>query len=88
MSQALKATDARFVANLAEPLRQRATSAKRRLTDTYVEGLTSRAAEYAVADAEVAGLVIRILPSGRKSWAWRGNFGGSAVRRTLSTFQI
>jgi integrase len=88
MSQALKASDRRVQSEAKEPLQKRATSAKRRLTDTYVEGLTSRAAEYAVADAEVAGLVIRVLPSGRKSWAWRGSFGGSAVRRTLGTFPL
>ncbi len=66
----------------------RAISAKRRLSDTYVDGLTSRRTEYAVADAEVAGLAIRVLPSGRKSWVWRGTFGGAAVRRTLGTFPV
>lgn len=56
------------------------------LTDAKVAGLPVRAREYAVQDLRTPGLALRVLPSGRRSWTWRGTIGGTSARRTVGSF--
>lgn len=56
------------------------------LTDAKVASLIPWATEYAVKDLRTPGLALRVLPSGRCAWAWRGTVGGKPMRRTVGTF--
>lgn len=56
------------------------------LTDAKAAGLPVRSREYAVHDLRTPGLALRVLPSGRRSWAWRGTVGGVSIRRTVGSF--
>lgn len=52
------------------------------LTDTKIKALKPSVLEYEVDDGKVAGLRLRVLPSGAKSWVYRYRVGG--VRRRVS----
>ena len=54
------------------------------LTDLTVKKLRARKKRYEILDG--AGLYIRVMPSGVKSWTFRYNFDGTARRMTLGTY--
>ena len=58
----------------------------RRLTVTRIEGLAPRAARYELTDPAVAGLQLRVEPTGAKSWILRYYWRGKRVRLSLGTF--
>lgn len=62
----------------------RGTRMRQRLTDAAVRDLKPAATEYAVYDAVVDGLAIRVQRSGAKSWVWRRRTDAS--RATLGRF--
>src|SRR5450631_3878156 len=61
-------------------------TAVRRLTATRIEGLAPAAARYELTDPAVAGLQLRIEPTGAKSWILRYYWRGRRVRLSLGTF--
>lgn len=56
---------------------------KVRLTDAGVARLKPGGTEYIVRDSRVAGLGVRVLPSGHRSFVWHGTVNGKVVRSTL-----
>ena len=56
-----------------------------RLTDTGVGKLKPAATEYIVWDSRVAGLGVRVRPSGHRSYVWHGHSNGTAVRLTVGS---
>ena len=56
-----------------------------RLTDTAVGKLQPGRTEYIVWDSRVAGLGVRVRPSGHRSFVWHGHSNGAAVRRTVGS---
>ena len=61
----------------------RTKARKMRLTDAAVQKLRSREAEYTVWDTSVAGLGVRIRPSGHRSYVWQGFKNGRPARTTI-----
>ena len=55
----------------------------RRLTDPGIAKLKPRRTEYIVWDSRVAGLGVRVRPSGRRSFVWHGHANDRAVRKTV-----
>jgi integrase len=63
------------------------TSPPKRLVNAKsVEALKPRRVRYEVADAEVRGLVLRVSPDGRKTWALRYQVGTQARRMKLGEY--
>ena len=58
---------------------------KVRLTDAGVARLQSRGTEYIVRDTRLAGLGVRVRPSGHRSFVWHGIVNGKAVRTTIGS---
>ena len=58
---------------------------KVRLTDAGVARLKPGGTEYIVRDTRVAGLGVRVRPSGHRSFVWHGTANGRAVRTTVSS---
>lgn len=58
---------------------------KVRLTDAGVARLKPGGTEYIVRDSRVAGLGVRILPSGHRSFVWHGTVKGKMVRMTVGS---
>jgi len=56
-----------------------------RLTDAGVEKLKPAATEYIVWDSRVAGLGVRVRPSGHRSFVWHGHSNDAAVRQTVGS---
>ncbi len=56
---------------------------KVRLTDAVVKKLRPDNTEYIVRDIRVAGLGVRIRPSGHRSFVWHGTVNGRMVRTTI-----
>ena len=58
----------------------------RRFTPTYIAGLKPGATKRDISDPVVPGLVLRISPSGSKSWLLRFKWNGAATRISLGAF--
>ena len=58
---------------------------KVRLTDAVVRKLRPGNTEYIVRDIRVAGLGVRVRPSGHRSFVWHGTVNGRAVRTTVGS---
>ena len=58
---------------------------KVRLTDAGVARLKPGGTEYIVRDTRVAGLGVRVRPSGHRSFVWRGTVNGKVVRTTVGS---
>ncbi len=56
---------------------------KVRLTDAAVRKLRPGSTEYIVRDIRVAGLGVRVRPSGHRSFVWHGTVNGRPVRTTI-----
>ena len=56
---------------------------KVRLTDAVVRRLRPGSTEYIVRDIRVAGLGVRVRPSGHRSFVWHGTVNGRMVRTTI-----
>ena len=56
---------------------------RRRLTDAGVGRLRPRETEYVVWDTRVAGLGVRVRPSGHRSFVWHGQVNGASIRKTV-----
>ena len=59
-----------------------------RLTDAGATRLKPARTEYAVWDTRVAGLGIRVRPSGHRSFVWHGRVNGRAVRATVGSVAL
>ena len=60
-------------------------ASKVRLTDAGVARLKPGGTEYIVRDSRIAGLGIRVLSSGHRSFVWHGTISGKAVRTTVGS---
>ena len=58
---------------------------KVRLTDAGIARLKPRGTEYIVRDTRVAGLGVRVRPSGHRSFVWHGTVNGKVVRTTIGS---
>ena len=58
---------------------------KVRLTDAGVARLKPGGTEYIVKDIRVAGLGVRVRPSGHRSFVWHGTVNGRIVRTTIGS---
>ncbi len=58
---------------------------KVRLTDASVARLRPGGTEYIVRDIRVAGLGVRVRPSGHRSFVWHGTVNGKAMRLTVGS---
>ena len=58
---------------------------KVRLTNAVVRKLRPGGTEYIVRDIRVAGLGVRVRPSGHRSFVWHGTVNGRMVRTTIGT---
>jgi integrase len=58
----------------------------RRLTVSRIEGLEPESARYELTDPAVAGLQLRVEPTGAKSWILRYYWRGRRVRLSLGTY--
>ena len=58
---------------------------KGRLTDAGVARLKPGETEYIVKDNRVAGLGVRVRPSGHRSFVWHGTVNGKVVRTTVGS---
>ena len=58
---------------------------KVRLTDTGIARLQPGRTEYIVRDSRVAGLGVRVRPSGHRSFVWHGTVNGRAMRTTVGS---
>ena len=56
-----------------------------RLTDAGIAGLKPDKTEYIVRDRRVAGLGVRVRPSGHCSFVWHGHANDAAVRLTIGS---
>ena len=56
-----------------------------RLSDAGIAGLKPDKTEYIVRDRRVAGLGVRVRPSGHRSFVWHGHANGGAVRLTIGS---
>ena len=62
------------------------TSRKRvRLTDAGIARLKPGKTEYLLRDSRVAGLGVRVRPSGHRSFVWHGQANGQTVRATIGS---
>ena len=61
----------------------RGTTRRMRLTDAGIRRLRADKTEYVVWDSRVAGLGVRVRPSGHRSFVWHGRVNDAAVRATL-----
>ena len=61
----------------------RTRARKARLSDAAVERLRPREVEYTVWDTRVAGLGVRVRPSGHRSYVWQGFRNGRPARTTI-----
>lgn len=61
---------------------------KTRLTDAGVRRLRPRRTEYIVWDNRVAGLGVRVRPSGHRSYVWHGKRNGTALRVTIGPTEL
>ncbi len=61
----------------------RTKARKARLTDAAVERLRPREVEYTVWDTTIAGLGVRVRPSGHRSYVWQGFKDGRPARITI-----
>ncbi len=59
-----------------------------RLTDAGAARLKPARTEYAVWDTRVAGLGIRVRPSGHRSFVWHGHANGRAIRATVGSVAL
>ena len=59
-----------------------------RLTDDSVRRLRPAATEYIVRDSRVAGLGVRVRPSGHRSFVWHGTVNGRMVRTTIGPARL
>ncbi len=59
-----------------------------RLTDAAVRRLRPAATEYIVRDSRLAGLGVRVRPSGHRSFVWHGTVDGRAVRTTIGPARL
>ena len=60
----------------------------KRLTDAGAARLKAGPTEHIVWDTRVAGLGIRVRPSGHRSFVWHGRVNGRAVRRTVGSVAL
>ena len=60
-------------------------ASKVRLTDAVVRKLRPDNTEYIVRDIRVAGLGVRVRPSGHRSFVWHGTVDGRMVRTTIGS---
>lgn len=58
---------------------------KVRLTDAVVRKLRPANTEYIVRDNRIAGLGVRVRPSGHRSFVWHGTVNGRMVRTTIGS---
>ena len=58
---------------------------KVRLTDAAVRKLRPGNTEYIVRDNRIAGLGVRVRPSGHRSFVWHGTVNGTMVRTTIGS---
>ena len=58
---------------------------KVRLTDAGVARLKPGVTEYIVRDSRIAGLRVRVRPSGHRSFVWHGTANGKMVRTTIGS---
>ena len=58
---------------------------KVRLTDAGVARLKPAGTEYIVRDNRIAGLGVRVRPSGHRSFVWHGTVNGKMVRTTIGS---
>ena len=58
---------------------------KVRLTDAGVARLKPGGIEYIVRDNRIAGLGVRVRPSGHRSFVWHGTVGGKMMRTTVGS---
>ena len=58
---------------------------KVRLTDAVVRRLRPGSTEYIVRDIRIAGLGVRVRPSGHRSFVWHGTVNGRMVRTTVGS---
>ena len=58
---------------------------KVRLTDAAVRKLRPGNTEYIVRDNRIAGLGVRVRPSGHRSFVWHGTVNGRALRTTIGS---
>ena len=56
-----------------------------RLTNAGIARLKPEKTEYIVWDSRVAGLGVRVRPSGHRSFVWHGHAHGRTVRRTIGS---
>ena len=56
-----------------------------RLTDAGIAGLKPDKTEFTVWDGRVAGLGVRVRPSGHRSFVWHGHANDAAVRLTIGS---
>ena len=56
-----------------------------RLTDAGIAGLKPDKTEFTVWDRRVAGLGVRVRPSGHRSFVWHGHANDAAVRLTIGS---
>ncbi len=61
---------------------------KVRLTDAGVARLKPGGTEYIVRDSRLAGLGVRVRPSGHRSFVWHGSVDGRAVRTTIGPARL
>ncbi len=59
-----------------------------RLTDASVRRLRPAVTEYIVRDSRLAGLGVRVRPSGHRSFVWHGTVDGRAVRTTIGPARL
>jgi hypothetical protein len=57
-----------------------------RLTDATAKAAKAGAVARDLADGPVAGLTLRVLPSGSKTWALRSRLNGRRIRVDLGTY--
>ena len=58
---------------------------KVRLTDAHIARLKPAGTEYIVRDSRTAGLGVRVLPSGHRSFVWHGTASGRIARTTIGS---
>ena len=66
----------------------RSTTRRMRLTDAGITRFRADKTEYVVWDSRVAGLGVRVRPSGHRSFVWHGHVNGAAVRATLGSAML
>ena len=59
-----------------------------RLSDAAIRRLRPASTEYIVRDSRVAGLGVRVRPSGHRSFVWHGEANGRMMRTTVGPTQL